>query len=222
MVNFDDQPISSDGYGGAGEWRYFVALAGAVAGINDDGQVAEALDGRHDAEIECVAGVIGESPHSALAENYVVVALAHDVLGGHEKFFERCRDAAFQQDGFAGASGALEQREVLHVAGADLDDIGVLVDEVERLVIDGFSDDEQSEAVADFGHDLQTFFAQALKGIRGSARFVRSAAKELGSGTGDALGDFERLIASLDAARAGDDGEVGASDGYGRTFQVRI
>ena len=97
-----------------------------------------------------------------------------------------------------------------------------MVDEVERLVIDGFGDDEQSEAVANFGHDLQTFFAQALKGIRRGARFVRSAAKELGSGTGDALGDFEGLIASLDAARAGDDGEVGTSDGYGRTFQVRI
>src|SRR6266446_8452 len=221
-MHFNNQPIGSDGYGGAGEWRYFVALAGAVAGINDDGQVAKALDGRHDAEIECVAGVIGESPHSALAENYVVVALAHDVLGGHEKFFERCRDAALQEDGLAGASGALEQREVLHVAGANLDDVGVLVDEVERLVIDGFGDDEQSEAVANFGHDLQTFFAQTLKGIRRCARFVGAAAEELGSGTGDALGDLKGLIASLDAARAGDNGEVGTSYGYGRTFQVRI
>src|SRR5258708_38198471 len=135
-MNLDYQAIGSNGDGGAGEWRHFVALAGAVAWIDHDGQVAEALDRRHDAEIECVAGVIGESPHSALAENYVVVALAHDVLGGHEKFFERSRDAALQQDGFAGASGALEQREVLHVAGADLDDIGVLVYKIERFVID--------------------------------------------------------------------------------------
>src|SRR6266403_1922392 len=221
-MNLDYQAIGSNGDGGAGQWRHFVALAGAVAGINDDGQMAETLDGRHDAEIECVAGVIGESPHSALAENYVVVALAHDVLGGHEKFFERCRDAALQEDGLAGASGALEQREVLHVAGATLADIGVLVDEVERLVIDGFGDDEQSEAVATFGHDLQTFFAQALKGIRRGAWFVGSTAEELGSGTGDALGDLKGLIASLDSAGAGDDGEVGTSDGYGRTFQVRI
>ena len=119
----------------------------------------------------------------------------------------------FQQDRLLGASGALEQREILHVAGADLDDVGVLVDQVERFVIDGFGDDEQAEAVADFGHDLQTFFAQALKRIRRGARFVGAAAEELGSGTGDALGDFEGLIASLNAARAGDDGEVGASDG---------
>ena len=82
------------------------------------------------------------------------------------------RQAALQEDGLVGASGALEQREVLHVAGADLDHIGVLIDQVERFVIDGFGDDEQAEAVADFGHDLQTFFAQALEGIRRGARFV--------------------------------------------------
>src|SRR6266403_1570506 len=221
-MNLDYQAIGSNGDGGAGQWRHFVALAGAVAGINDDGQMAETLDGRHDAEIERVAGVIGEGAHSALAENYVVVALAHDVLGGHEKFFERCRDAALQEDGLAGASGALEQREVLHVASADLDDVGVLVDEVERFVIDGFGDDEQSEAVANFGHDLQTFFAQSLKRIRRGAGLVSASAKELSSGTGNPLGGFKCLIASLDPARSGDNGEVGASDGNGRTFQVRI
>src|ERR1700674_5450665 len=222
MMNFDDQSIGSDGDGGAGEWRHLVALAGAVAWINHDGQVAETLDGRHNAEIERVASVIREGAHSALAQDYVVASLAHDVLGGHEKFFERRRDAALQEDRLAGASGELEQREILHVAGASLDDIGVLVDQVERFVIDGFGDDEQSEAFADFGHDLQTFFAQSLKRIRRSARLIGSAAEELGSGAGDALGDFKRLIASLDSARAGDDGQVGASDGDRRTFQVRI
>src|SRR5216684_2222804 len=79
--------------------------------------------------------------------HYVVIALAHDVLGSHKKFFERRRDAALQEDWFASASGALEQREVLHVAGADLDDISILVDQVERFVIDGLGDDEQAEAV---------------------------------------------------------------------------
>ena|ERR1700676_2794845 len=95
VVDFNNQTISSDGDGGAGEWRHFVALAGTVAWIDHDGQVAKALDGGHNAEIERVAGVVGEGSYSALAEDYVVVALAHDVLGGHEKFFECRRDAAF-------------------------------------------------------------------------------------------------------------------------------
>src|SRR4029077_4954867 len=215
MVDLDDQTIGSDGDSGAGEWRYFVALAGAVAGVNHDGRGDKGLDRRHNAEIERVASVIREGAHSALAEDDVVDALAHDVPGGNKKFFERRRDAALQQDRFAGASGALEQREILHVASADLDDVGILVDQVERFVIDGFGDDEQSEAVADFGHDLQTFFAQSLKRIRRGAGLVGSAAKELRSGTGYALGSSESLIASLDTAGTGDDGEVGTSDGDG-------
>ena len=165
------------------------------------------------AKIERVAGVIGEGAHTALAEDDVVIALAHNVLGGHQEFFQRRRDAALQQDGLAGASGALEQREILHVAGANLDDVGILLDQVERFVIHRFGDDEQAEALANFGHDLQPFFAQSLKRIRRGAGLVGAAAEELGSGASDALGDDECLFAALDAARAGDDGQAGASDG---------
>jgi hypothetical protein len=145
VVHFHDQAVGSDGDRGARQRRDFVALAGAVAGIDDDGQMAQALDGGHDAEVERVAGVIGESAHSALAEDDVVVALAHDVFGGHEKFFERGGDAALQEHRLAGASGALEQRKILHVARADLDHVGILIDQIERFVVDGFGHDEQAE-----------------------------------------------------------------------------
>ena len=37
------------------------------------------------------------------------------------------RHAALEQHRLAGASGALEQREILHVAGADLDHVGILL-----------------------------------------------------------------------------------------------
>ncbi len=43
--------------------------------------------------------------------------------------------------GLRSASGALEQREVLHVARADLDHVGVFRDQFEGLVVDGFGDD---------------------------------------------------------------------------------
>ena len=89
------------------------------------------------------------------------------------------------------------------------------IDQVERFVIDGFGDDEQAEAVADLGHDLQPFFAQTLERIGRGARLVGASAEELGSGAGDALGNGEGLVAALDGAGAGDDGEVGAADGDG-------
>src|SRR6266849_10653631 len=52
VMNFDEQAIGSHCDGGAGERENFVALAGTVAGIDEDGQVAALLDGGHDGEVE--------------------------------------------------------------------------------------------------------------------------------------------------------------------------
>ena len=137
------------------------------------------LIGRHDREVERVARVIGERPHAALAQHHVVVALGHDVLGRQQQLFERRRHAALQQHRLARAAGALEQREVLHVARADLDAVGVLLDELQRLVIDRFGDDRQVELFADARQDLQRLLAQSLERVRRGARLVRAAAEQL-------------------------------------------
>ena len=112
-----------------------------MAGINHDREMAETLDGGNQAQVECVARMIGKSAHAALTQNHVVVAFAHYVLGGHEKFFESSGHAAFQQHGFAPASGALEQRKVLHIACADLDYVGVFLDQLQRFAVDCLGDD---------------------------------------------------------------------------------
>ena len=213
VVDFDQDAVGAGGDGGAGHGQHAVAAAGAVAGVDEDGQVAEALDGGNDAEVEGVAGVVGKGAHAALAEDDLVVALAHDVLGGHEELFEGGGEAALEQDGLAQAAGVLEQGEVLHVAGADLDDVGPFGDQVEGFVVDGFGDDAQAEAVADLGHDAQRFEAQALKGVGRGAGLVGAAAEELRAGGGDLLGDGEGLFAAFDGAGAGDDGQVAAADG---------
>ena len=123
------------------------------------GKMAEALHRGHNAEVERVAGVVGEGADSAFAESDVVVAFAHDVFRGHEEFFQRGRHAALQQHGLSGASGALEQRKILHVASADLDHVGIFFDQVERFVVDGFGNNLQAELLANFRHDAQAFFA---------------------------------------------------------------
>jgi len=67
----------------------------------------------------------------------------------------------FSRTGLWARPARLKQRKILHVARADLNHIGVLIDQVERFIIDGLRDDQQAEAVADFGHDLQTFLAES-------------------------------------------------------------
>jgi hypothetical protein len=125
-------------------------------------------------------------------------------------------NAALQQDRLVGASGALEQRKILHVAGADLDYVGILVDQVERFVIDGFGHDKQAEAVADFRHDLQSFFAQSLKRIGRGARFVGAAAEELGSGATATRSAIVNACSRLSMPHGpSNDGQPGASNGDG-------
>ncbi len=213
VVHLDEDAVCANRNCGARHGQNLVALAGAVAGVDEDGQVAELLYGGNDAEVEGVARVIGKGAHAALAEDDFVVALAHDVFGGHQEFVERGAHAAFQQHGHAQAAGVLEQRKVLHVAGADLDDVGPLGNELERFVVDGFGDDAQSEAVANFGHDLEGFDAEALECVRRGARLVGAAAEELRAGCGDLFGDGKGLLAALDGAWAGDNGEIAAADG---------
>jgi hypothetical protein len=56
VVDFDEQAVGSHGDCGARERKNLVALAGAVARIDEDGQVAAFLDGGNDRKVQSVAG----------------------------------------------------------------------------------------------------------------------------------------------------------------------
>jgi len=150
VVDFDEKTVGADGYGSERQGKYLVALAGAVRRIDHDRQMAAALHGGHDGEIQSVARKIGERADAAFAERDLIVSFGQNVFGGHEKFVERGGHAALEQNGLFGAAGAFEQRKVLHVARADLNHVGVLLDEIERFVVDGFGDDAEAMRFANF------------------------------------------------------------------------
>ncbi len=163
MVDFDDKAIGANSNGGAGKGQNFVALAGAVAGIDENGEVAALLDGGNDREVEGVAGKIGEGANAAFAEHDVVIALGKNVFGGHKELVEGGRHAAFEQDGLFGAAGALEERKILHVARADLDDVGVFLDEVQGFVVDRCGDNAEAVVSADFRKDFEAVFTVGMR-----------------------------------------------------------
>ena len=99
-------------------------------------------------QVERVAAVVGERPHAALAEDHVVVAAGHDVLGGHQPLFERRAHAALQQHRLAALAHPLEQREVLHVPRADLDDVGRLLHGRGVFGVHQFGDDADAGLLA--------------------------------------------------------------------------
>jgi len=99
----------------------------------------------------------------------------------------------------------------LHVAGADLDDVGVLLDKVEGFVVDGFGDNSETELLADLREDFQAGKAESLEGVGRSARLVGAAAEETNAGGFQAFRDDEALLFGLDGTGAGDESDVRAS-----------
>ena len=83
-------------------------------------------------QVEEIAGGGVEAADAALAENHVGIAFGQDVFGREQQLLDRGREAALEQDRLPQPAGPLEQRIVLHVARADLDDVGDLGDLVER------------------------------------------------------------------------------------------
>jgi len=212
VVDFDEQAVGADGHRCARERQNFVAFAGAVAGVNENRKVAALFDGRDDGEVERIAGKIGESADATFAEHDVVIAFGEDVFGGHEEFVKRGGHTALEEDGFFGAAGALEKRKVLHVARADLNDVGILFDKIERFVVNRFGDDAEAVRGADFGEDFEAVLAESLKAIRGSPWFVSAAAEESRAGFFDAFCNGHALRFGFDGARASDKSDVFAAD----------
>ena len=184
-----------------------------MAGVAEDGQVAELLHSRNDAEVERVTRVVHVGADAALAEHNVAVTFAHDVLGAHQKLFQGGAESALEQHGERRTAGALKQRVVLHVARADLNHVGVVFDGFQGLGVHGLGDDEHAEALAHFGQNLQALYAHALEGVGRGARLVGAAAEHAGSGLRDFFSDGQRLLAALHRAGPGDDRELRAADG---------
>ena len=109
--------------------------------------------------------------------------------------------------GLPALADRLQQPEVRHVAGADLQHVGVLGDDVDVAGVDDLGDDRQAGHLAHVGEDLEALLAQALEGVRRGPRLVGAAAEQRGARGLGHLGRLEGLLGGLDRARAGDEGE---------------
>ena len=109
--------------------------------IDDYRQVGNTANRWHGREIERVPGMLGESANTSLAQDNVVIALRHDVLGREQPFLEGSRHPSLQQHRQLRPARPLQKRKVLHVASANLNDIAVLLDQIDIRLVDRFGDD---------------------------------------------------------------------------------
>ena len=174
--------------------------------------MAEPVHGRDNTQIERVAGMVCKSPDPALAQDNAVVPLSHDVFRGHEKLVESGGEPALEEHGFLRAAGGFEQRKILHVPGADLDDVRIALDQIEAFTVDSLGYDLEADFRANLGQDSQAFFAQALKAVRRRPRLVGAASEKPGARGAHGASYCERLLERFDRAGPGGDYQIVASD----------
>ena len=171
-----------------------------MAGVDDDGQVAELFDRRDRREVEGVAGVGLEGADAPLAEDDVLVAARHDVFGAHQPFLDRGGKAALEEDGLVGVAELLEQLEVLHVARAHLDDVHVLREELDVVGGHDLGHDRKSRLGAGLLEQPQAVVLESLERIGGGAGLERAAAQEIRAHLLNLLRDAADLLLALDRA----------------------
>lgn len=210
-MDLDHQAVGTGGDGGLCQLRHHPCVAAGVAGVHDDGQVGHLVEHDHAGEVEGVPHTGLEGADAALAEDDVLVALGHDVLGAHDELLQRVGKAALEQDGLLLTAHGLEQLEVLHIAGTDLNEVHILK-EGQMLGVHDLGDDGGAGGTAGQLEQVEALAAHPLERIRGGAGLECAAAQQGGTGGLDALGAVGDLGLALNAARACDDGKTAAAD----------
>src|SRR5262249_3009132 len=104
------------------------------------------------------------------------------------------------------------ERIVLHVASADLEDIGIIGDKSDLFRRHYFRDDGEAGHGAGLGEQLEALLLESLEAVGAGARLVGAAAQAAAARLADEVGDLEDLLAALDRAGPGDDTELSAAD----------
>ena len=117
----------------------------------------------------------------------------------------------FSRHGRVRFADGFEQLVVLHVAGADLEDVGVFGDELDVLGGHDLGDDGQAGLVA-AAASISGLFLEALEAVGAGARLEGAAAEAGGAGLLRRRRRCEDLLFALDGAGSGDDADVAAAD----------
>ena len=166
------------------------------------------VDNGHSGEIQRIAGVLFKGADAALAEDDLLVAAGHDVLGAHDPLLDGVAQTAFEQHGLVHFAHGFEQLEVLHIACADLHHVHILLKLRDAVLAHQFGDDGQTGGLAGLYHIQNALGLQTLKGVGRGAGLVGAAAEQRCAARLDPLRDAQSLLGVFDAARACHDGDL--------------
>ena len=150
---------------------------------------------RNGIEVEGIARGGLKGSNAALAEDELRVSSRQDVLRGEEPLLNRPREATLQHHGHARSSNRIEEREVLHVASANLEHVGELGDHVNLRWLHHLRDDGETGALPRLREEAEAVKAEPLEGVWRGAWLECAAAEERCPCVGHALCNFKELVA---------------------------
>ncbi len=130
-------------------------------------------------EIQRVPRVALKGADPALAQDHVGVAARQQVLRRQQPLLDRRGDAALEQDGLPRAPQLAQQREVLHVPRADLQDVGVARDDLDLADVHHLRHELHAVVIGGRAQHPQAVLAEALEAVGGAAGLERAAAQHL-------------------------------------------
>src|SRR5436305_3133221 len=152
-MDLQNQALGSGGDSGTGHGGHQFAATGSMAGVNDDGEVGQFMEQWYTGKIKHIACVGIEAANAAFTENDVGIARGYNVLGGQQPLVDgRCK-AALEHDWSSQtvATSRQQEWEVLHVATAYLQDVGVLRYRFDQFRFHHLGDDGESRDGSCFG-----------------------------------------------------------------------
>src|SRR6185312_10469995 len=183
-----------------------------MAWVCNNGKVRDVLDQRNGSRIEGVAQRCIEGANATFAEDDVGITVAERDLGGLEKIVDGGHHAALKQKRLAGSGRGFDEREVLHAARADLENVGVLGYEGDVFFAHHLGDDGEAGFGAGFGEEFEAGETETLKCIGRTAGFEGASAKNPGTLLANVMGDGKNLLLGLDRTWTGHGDEVAAAD----------
>ncbi len=183
-----------------------------MAGVADDGQVAEPLRQGDGAYIHGEAGIGLEGADAPLAQHDLLVAPVQNVLSSQQPLLKRRPHAPLEHHRLAAAAHLVQKGVVLHVAAADLKDIGVAGHHLHVAHVHHLGDDGQARLLAAGRKDLQALLTQPPESVGGRARFEGAAAQDMAADFLHRPGGRHHLLLGVHRALPGHHHHVVAAD----------
>ena len=210
-MHLDHQTIGTGSDRSFRQLRHHPCVAAGVAGIHHHRQVGHLVQHDHTGKVQRVAHTGLKGADAALAQDDVLVALCHDVLGTHHELFQRVGKAALEQYRLFLAANGLKQLKVLHIAGTYLNEVHVFK-QGQVLGVHDLGHNGRTGGTARQLEQVQTLAAHTLKGVGRGAGLECTAAQQGSARRLYPLGAVGDLLLALDAAGPGDDCKVAAAD----------